>query len=90
MTVAPASGSRTTFFAIRRACSSSLGYNEQVAIKTPASLADFVFGTPASNATMRAVDWATRSACTSSGELFRGSNPAVSGGWSPIAKVSVH
>ncbi len=94
MTVSPATGSRTTYFAVRWGSNyTPNGYNEQVQLKAPGSSAwtSFVYGTPASNATMRAADWGNRTGTYQfRAKLFKGSNPSVSGGWSPVARITVH
>ncbi|MGI8681543.1 MAG: hypothetical protein ACR2JO_05325 [Mycobacteriales bacterium] len=94
MTVTPATGTRTTYFAVRWGSDyTPTGYSEQVQIKIPGASgwSSFVYGTPASNATFRAVDWGNKTGTYQlRAKLFKGSTPGVSSGWSPIATATVH
>lgn len=93
MTVSPATGSRTTYFAVRWGSTyTPSGFSEQVQLKTPGSAAwtSFVYGTPVDDATMRPADWGNRTGVYQfRAKLYKGSNPAVSSGWSPIARITV-
>ncbi len=94
MTVTPSSGSRTAFFTVRWGSDyAPTGYDEQVQIKEPRTTKwiYFVYGTPASNATFRAVDWGNKTGVYQfRAKLFKGTNPAVCSGWSPLSSVTVH
>lgn len=94
VTAKPATGTRTTLFAVRWGSDyTPTGYNEQVQMKEPGarSWTVFVYGTPASNATFRAADWGNRTGTYRlRAKLYKGSNPAASSGWSPVAAVTVH
>lgn len=91
--VTPASGNRTAFYTVQwGSTTSSQPYSEQVQIKPPGgSWQSFVYGTVDADATMRPVDWGNRTGTYQfRAKLYRGSNPAVSSGWSPAASISVH
>ena len=63
---------------------------DQIKIPGAPSWTSFVYGTPASNATFRAVDWGNKSGTYKfRAKLFKGTNPGVSSGWSPIATAKV-
>lgn len=93
-TAKPASGSRTTYFTIGWGSGDTPdGYGEQVQLKEPGAKAwtSFVYGTVVKNATMRPADWGNRTGTYSfRAKLYKGSTPAASSGWSPIATISVH
>ncbi len=93
MTLSPATGTRTTTFAVRWGSDySPSGYGELVQIKPPgtAGWQSFVFGTPASNATFRPTDWGNRTGSYQfRAKLIKGTSTSVSSGWSPVASVSV-
>ena len=93
MRLTPASGSRTTLFSVAWGSTSTRpGYSEQVQIRPPgsASWQSFVFGTPDRAAAMRPVDWGNRTGTYQfRAKLYRGSSPAASSGWSPVASISV-
>jgi plastocyanin len=92
MTVTPSTGTRTDFFAVRWGSTySPTGYSEQIQIQEPRSTtwALFVYGTPASNATFRPVEWGNKTGVYHfRAKLFKGTNPAVCSGWSPLASVT--
>ena len=93
MTVSPATGSRTTYFAVQWGSGyTRAGYNETVELKTPGSTAwtSFVFAAPVKDATMRPADWSNRTGVYQfRAKLIKGLNHDVSSGWSPIARITV-
>lgn len=94
MTATPATGTRTTYFTVRWGSAFTPdGYNEQVQMKEPGARGwiSFVYGTPARDATFRAVDWGNKTGRYQlRAKLFKGNTPGVSSGWSPSVAVTVH
>ena len=94
MKVTPATGNRTRLYAVRWGSDYTPdGYGEQVEIKEPGSSSwqSFVYGTTVDDATMRPVDWGNKTGTYQfRAKLYKGSNPARSSGWSPVASITVH
>ncbi len=91
MTARPATGSRTTFFAVQWASDfTPTGYYEDVEIRTPGKGWTSFALAVAKDATMRPADWGNRAGVYQfRARPYKAPSRGASSGWSPVVSVTV-